>query len=177
MTIRAEGWRLREAGPGDAEALALAGSATFLETFAGVLPGTDIIAHCLREHSAERYRRWLGDAHSALWLVEAEQGGAPVGYAVLTRPDLPLAVGETDVEVKRIYLLGRYHGGGAGAALMEAAVAKARRDGMERLLLGVYKGNARAIAFYAKQGFQLVGERTFRVGGSDYEDVVLARPL
>jgi len=40
---------LRRCVPGDEEALALVGAATFLETFAGLLAGPDILAHC-REH-------------------------------------------------------------------------------------------------------------------------------
>ena len=46
MTIR-----IRECGPADAQALALVGQATFLQSYADDLPGADILAHC-REHLA-----------------------------------------------------------------------------------------------------------------------------
>ena len=50
---------VREAGPGDAERLAAVGRATFLETFAGILDGADILAHCGQEHAPSLYADWL----------------------------------------------------------------------------------------------------------------------
>jgi ribosomal protein S18 acetylase RimI-like enzyme len=50
-------------------------------------------------------------------------------------------------------------------------------DGHARLLLGVKADNARAIAFYEKQRFRLIDTRRFDVGGTLYDDVVLARDL
>ena len=169
--------RVRLAGAGDAPRLALAAQASFLETFAGLLEGADIVAHCEGELGIAAHERWLADPHACLWLAEAEEGGAPVGYALLARPVLPIALDEGDLELKRIYLLSRFHGGGTGRALMDAAVEEARRRGAGRLLLGVYKGNKRAIAFYGKHQFIQIGERQFQVGDTRYDDVVLARNL
>ena len=82
-----------------------------------------------------------------------------------------------DLELKRIYLLGRFQGGGSGAALLAAAIEEATRRGAERLLLGVHGGNDAAIGFYRHQGFTQIGVRKFRVGASDYDDLVLTRGL
>lgn len=170
-------WTLRRAVAHDVDRLALVGAATFLETFAGILDGDAIVAHCQKEHSPAAYRRYLDDGGQA-WLVEAAIGGAPVGFALVGNPNLPGASSDgTDLELKRIYTLSRFHGGGVGGALMQEAVSHAERAGFRRLLLGVYIGNARARAFYARMGFSQIGERTFRVGDRDYDDVVLARPL
>jgi diamine N-acetyltransferase len=166
-------WSIREAGADDIAALSLVASATFLETFAGVLPGAAIVAHCANAYAPERFADYFASG-SRGWILEAAPGGAPVGFAQLTAPDLPGAV-PGDIELKRIYLLSRFHGSGAGAALMAAAVAGAAGHG--RLLLGVYARNARALAFYGKQGFVPMAERRFDVGGQLFDDVVLARPL
>ena len=48
---------LRACAPGDEEALALMGAATFLEAFTWMLPGADIVAHCARHHTAQAYAR------------------------------------------------------------------------------------------------------------------------
>ena len=80
---------LRSCVPGDEEALALVGAATFLETFAGLLTGPDILAHCRVQHAASQYAAWLADAKYRLCL--AELNGAPVGFVVLSPPDLPVA--------------------------------------------------------------------------------------
>lgn len=169
-------WEVRRAGEADAARLALVGAATFLETFADVLDGAAIVAHCEAAHAAAQYRAYL-DAGAAAWLGETANA-SPVAYALLAAPGLPGAREDgSDVELKRIYLLSRFQGTGLGGALMQAAVDEAARRGAARLLLGVYAHNHRALEFYRKNGFEAIGERKFRVGGRDYDDVILARSL
>lgn len=169
---------IRRCAPGDEVALSIVGQASFLDTFAGVLSGKDILGHCVRQHSSEKYEAWLQDAASAVWIAEIAPGAAPVGYLVLTKPDLPLAdMSPQDAEVKRIYLLNRFRGGGLGRRLMQEAEAHARSQGIRRLLLGVYSGNAAAISFYEKLGYRRVGERSFTVGDSTYHDFILSLGL
>ncbi len=168
---------IRRCVPGDEAALSLVGQATFLETFAGVLGGADIVGHCAEAHSPALYRQWLADPCNALWLVEAAPGGAPVGYMVVAPPQLPVPDTDGDREIKRIYLLGKFRGGGLGRRLLEQAVADAQAAGARRLLLGVYAGNAAAIAFYRRMGFDRIGERRFDIGGREYDDRILAMPL
>jgi ribosomal protein S18 acetylase RimI-like enzyme len=164
--------------PGDEPALALVGQAAFLEAFAGVIHGGDIVEHCLRQHSAEKYRAWLADPHTLIWLAETEPGLAPVGYLVLTTPDLPLPdVRPGELEIKRIYLLHRFQGLGIGRRLMDAAREHAKAAGCPRLLLGVYAQNTAAIAFYQSLGYVPVGTRDFKVGTNTYHDLILALPF
>ena len=172
-----EAWTLRRAQAGDAERLSLVGRATFLESYTWLLAGEDILAHCRDRHSSAYYQAWLAERDAALWLAEAEHG-APVGYAGLSTPDLPQArVG--DLELKRIYVLSRFHGpAGPGRGLMAAAVAEARARGAGRLLLGLHPQNARALGFYRSSGFVPVGERVFTVGAMTIaDDVVMALEL
>ncbi|MFC0205297.1 GNAT family N-acetyltransferase [Novosphingobium soli] len=166
-------WRLRPAGAEDAEALALVGAATFLESFAGMIDGAGLVAHCARQHSADTYRAYLA-AGAKAWLAEIEPGGAPIGYALMCAPEIEHAR-EGDVELKRIYLLSRFQGSTIASALMQAVVHAAK--GAQRLLLGVKDDNHRALSFYAKHGFETVGTRRFDVGGKAYDDFVLARKL
>lgn len=168
---------IRRAGPPDAAALALVGSATFLESYASLLPSADIIAHVARQHVPAVYAAWMQDsAGCAGWLAEHLPGGAPVGYLVATPPELPLpGLTERDWEIRRIYVLHRFRGAGLGRALMGQAMAAARAAGKRRVLLGVYSRNEAALRFYAALGFAQVGTRAFRVGNNDYHDFILER--
>ena len=178
MANASEDIEVRRCGAEDAERLALVGAATFLETYAGAIDVDDILAHCAHQNAPQRYAAWLADARYAMWLAETRAGAAPVGFAMLSPPDLTtVAMQGSDLELKRIYLLHRFHGGGHGAALMRAAIGESRARGAGRLLLGVYSENTRALAFYARNGFVQIGERKFRVGGTDYYDHVLALDL
>ncbi|MEL7690627.1 GNAT family N-acetyltransferase [Citromicrobium bathyomarinum] len=162
---------VREAGGEDAGRLALVSDATFLETFAGMISGDALVTHCQRRHAPAYLSELLADGARA-WLAELD--AAPVGYALLTAPELD-AAREGDIELKKIYVLSRFHGSGIAARLLDAALAGAA--GHARLLLGVKEDNNRAIAFYTKQGFHQIGTRRFDVGGTLYDDVVLARDL
>ncbi len=189
---------LRRASAEDVSALALVGAATFLEAFTWMLPGADIIAHAARNHTAEVYRHYLAQPDTHITLAEAAPGGAPVGYAMLTAPELPsFAVQPSDIELKRLYLFSRFRSAAtpvlvfsaetrqaepvsglrAGQALLNAAVAGARELARTRLLLGTHAGNAQAIAFYRKNGFREVGTRTFQVGSQVCCDLIFGKPL
>ena len=126
------------------------------------------------QHALEVYQAYLADPRARVWLAEIEPGRAPVGYLVVAPARLPLPdLDDNDVEVKRIYLLHRVQGTGLGRRLMSDAVDYARQTGSRRVLLGVYGGNERAIAFYERFGFTRVGTRRFRVGHNDYDDLIL----
>ena len=165
---------VRRASEGDVGALALVGSATFLETYALTLPGPDIVRHCAKAHVPEVYARWLAAPDCAAWVAEA--GTTVVGYAVLTPSALP-GVLPGDLELQRIYLLSRFQGTGGGRALVEAVAAEAHRRGGARLTLGMYAENRPALAFYTRMGFEQIGTREFRVGDRLCADYVLGRPL
>ena len=178
---------LRLATVEDAAVLALVSQATFLEAYTWMLPGADILAHCTNNLTAESYAKYL--ALPTTRMVLATVGlGAPVGYVMLSKPDLPdLEIGENDTELKRIYLFSRFRssktpvvghpGVRTGQALMDAAVAEARGMGCKRMLLGTNDGNERAIAFYQRNGFQVVGARTFTVGSKTCSDLIFGKDL
>ena len=167
----------RKAGLDDADAIALIGAATFLESFAGEIDGRGLIRHCVEKHSAETYSKALQTPGHAIFLAELAPGASPVGYLHLTPPDLPISTSDDDVEVKRIYLLGRMQGHKIGRALMDLAIDHGRSVGAARVLLGVHDGNHGAIGFYERLGFERVGERDFDVGGVIYHDWIYALKL
>ncbi len=111
-------------------------------------------------------------------MAEVPPGAAPVGYAILTKPDFPPGLtNEGDLELRRIYFFSRFHGTGVGRRMMELAVASAREQRAEHLLLGVHPYNHRALAFYRKNGFVQIGVRAFQVGTEMFEDPVLSLSL
>lgn len=170
-------WRLRRASPEDAPAVALVAGASFLSTFAGILDGADIVAHVARNSSAAKFAAWSAADDSIVTLAEHPDGAAPVGYTLITAPDFPIATGEGDTELRRIYALPLAQGTGLGKALMAQAITDARDRGKSRLLLGVLGKNARARAFYERQGFTVAGRRQYRVGDTLCDDFIYALDL
>lgn len=166
---------IRLCGPEDAQVLALVGAATFLDAYSGVMPGKSIVEHCRVNHSAEAYAAYFKKAETRIWLAETVAQEGPVGYAMLTSPDLPVKdLTGDDAELKRIYVLTRFHGTGVGKRLMMQALDGARAMRKRRVLLGMHPENKRALAFYERTGFRVIGKRPFQMGFNVYEDLVLA---
>src|SRR3989304_4817533 len=102
---------IRVCARGDETTLSLLGQATFLESFAGSIDGVHILSHCANQLSSVIYRGWLEQENVKIWIAEVEPGNAPVGYLVLTSPNLPIAdPKDDDIEIKRIYLLRHFQG-------------------------------------------------------------------
>ena len=169
---------IRICTPDDASTLSLIGSATLLEAFAGLIPGHAILAHCRMNHTVAAWDRHLAEPANKAWIAEIEPGAFPIGYSLLTEPEFPAGLTrEGDLELKRIYLFSRFHGSGIGPELMQAALDEARTRGAKRVLLGVHPDNARALAFYRRNGFVQVGTRPFHLGPETFQDPVLALTL
>ncbi|NWK97225.1 GNAT family N-acetyltransferase [Sphingobium lactosutens] len=167
----------RRAEPGDAAALSILGGATFLASFAHDHPGAALLAHIQGAHGAPYYEAALADPEQTILIGETPLG-APVGYAMMMPPDLPVPTDATqDLELKRIYLLAGWQGGGRGDALMGLVEEEARRRGAKRLLLAVYPQNERARRFYARHGFAQIGDMVFMVGDVPFRDLIYTRML
>ena len=167
---------LRIAPSTDARAISAVARATFLQTFAHMIPAADILARAETEDSPEGIRAAL-DAGASAWLATHPDTDAPVGFALLTAPALPeIESRPGDLELKRIYLLHRFHGTGAGKDLLDAVESYARTRAAPRLLLGVYHDNP-AVAWYERQGFATIGTRSFRVGDSVFHDRIMGKNL
>ncbi|UKJ65378.1 GNAT family N-acetyltransferase [Cellulosimicrobium cellulans] len=187
--------RVRRATTEDAPALAGLAALTFpLACPPGTSPEA-IAEHVATQLSSERFRAWAASAAHALLLVEAARSdvsegipdalGAPsvLGYALLVRgvpddPDVAAAVGTGEaVELSKIYVHPAAQGTGVAGVLMTAAAEAAARLGPGLpVWLGTNGLNARAQAFYRKHRFDVVGGRTYAVGGETHTDVVMALP-
>jgi GNAT superfamily N-acetyltransferase len=170
-------WRLRRAGPADAEAAGMVATASFVTAFYDDLAIADLIAHVAANCSAARFAKWFADGETVVTLAEHPKTGVPIGYTVLTAPDLPGDLRTGDVELRRIYLLPMAWGTTLAADLLARAIDDARARRGDRILLGVYGRNFRAHRFYEKHGFQQVGTRQFMVGETLHDDFVYARAI
>jgi len=162
---------IRQCQIGDETALSLLGKTTFLESYAGTAEAADILAYIETEHSAESYRTWLQSDIAKIWVAETLVGRSAIGYAVaLTSQNNGFCV---EMEIKRFYVLYRFHRNGLGHSLMNEVLATARKNRIAGLFLKVEKANQNAIDFYSRIGFRVVGEKPFRAGERDYAVLVM----
>jgi GNAT superfamily N-acetyltransferase len=164
----------RRAGSGDAEVLARIGAETFVETFGHLYQPDDLAQFLVEAYGLERTRADLADPAKASWLVEA--GGEAIGYATAGACGLPHAEVTADCgELKRFYFHKDWQNGGLGRDLFDKTMAWLERDGPRTIWIGVWSENHGAQRFYARQGFEKVGEYGFAVGSTVDREFILRR--
>jgi ribosomal protein S18 acetylase RimI-like enzyme len=131
--------------------------------------------------TAERFGEYLASPDRLLTVAEDETGLC--GYTMLitgeTRDrDVAAAIGiRPTIELSKVYVLPGSHGRGVAEPLMQATLNAARGTGAAGIWLGVNQRNARAVRFYEKCGFAIVGEKTFHLGPELHHDFVMERSL
>jgi diamine N-acetyltransferase len=167
---------IRRATARDARALAELAARTFSETYAAFNDPADIAAHLAARYGEAQQARELADPAAAYVVAECQD--RLIGYAYLVTGRAPADIRlDRPVELVRFYVAGDWHGRGVAQRLMAECVAEAGRRGGRTLWLGVWQRNPRAIAFYRKAGFEIVGTTKFRLGSQVQDDHVMTLEL
>lgn len=164
----------RIAGRGDAAAIDAIFRTSFCDTFAHLYRPEDLDAF-LAKFTPEAWQSELDDPRYAL--LVAETGGEPIGYVKLGPLTLPVDANAAAAELRQLYVLKGQLGSGVGAALMDWALAEAKRRDLGEIYLTVYTDNHRARRFYERYGFVPVGRYDFMVGSHADEDIIMKLSL
>lgn len=165
---------VRLASAADARLLSELGERTFRDTFAAYNSESDMSAYLAKSFSAGLQAAEIADPRSVFLI--AEWDGAAIGYARLRMGGAPeCIVGESPVEIVRFYADAPWIGRGVGASLMRSCLQQARLLGCDAVWLDVWSRNTRAIAFYERWGFSVVGEQDFVLGDDVQRDLLMAR--
>ncbi len=163
----------------EAQELALLGARLWRETYAGLIPESNLELHLAETFGLVQQATELADPGSTTLVID--EGGALLGYALLRAcgPEVEKRLGSFSkpLEVARFYLDRSLHGAGAAKQLMAAVLAHAVAVGHDGVWLQVWEQNLRGIRFYAKAGFTELGETTFPVGDIVYRDRLLVHTL
>ena len=147
---------------------------SFVETFGHLYRQEDLDAF-LSGVTDEAFAKEIGNADFALRVAEAD--GAPIGFAKLGPPSLPVDTPAGTLELWQIYVLGPWQGQGVAQQLYDWAETEARSRGGTHLQLTVYVDNHRARRFYDRRAFIAVGRYDFMVGSHADEDIIMRKAL
>ncbi len=172
---------IRIASASDASALTQLGARTFRDTFEDSNTPEDMARYLAGAFTPEQQAAEIADPSGIVLVAEhatGVDGAGLIGYAQLVSGEAPAPVrGPAPMELKRLYVDRAWHGRGVAQSLMNAGLDAARARGAQTMWLGVWERNPRAQAFYAKYGFERVGEHTFVLGDDAQTDWLFARPL
>lgn len=143
----------------------------FCDTFEAYYRPDHFWGYVDRAYTEDNWRKELSDPQAQF--VVAWVGDQPVGYIKLNwnpnafPPELPTI---NVLEVGRIYLDASQHGSGIGQQLMDHAFAVARDQNRQGIWLSVWQRNSRALSFYRRNGFKVIGLHPFEMGAGLIED-------
>ena len=164
---------IRRAEATDAAALAALAERTFRDAFAESNNPVDMEIHCRERFAAEVQAREIADPGWVTLLAEADD--QLIGFAqVRLNAPKDCVPARRPAELYRIYVGSPWHGQGISPKLMDEVLAVAAQDGSDRIWLGVWEENRRALAFYRKYGFEVVGAHEFWFGTERQQDLVMA---
>jgi diamine N-acetyltransferase len=168
--------RIRRAEDDDALALSVLAERTFRAAFADSNSAANMQLHCAGSYGQALQLAEIRESDRETWVAETDSG--LVAYVQL-RIDArsPMISGERPVEIQRFYVDASHHGTGLAHQLMAHVLARAGTAGSATLWLGVWERNTRALAFYRKWGFDVVGEHIFKVGEDPQRDLVMRRDV
>ena len=147
-------WALRRAGPDDAEAMSETLQIGFDGYRAFAPPGwTPPDARTPGEVARVRARL----LEPATWAMVAEAGGVAVGHAGY----LPQPGAAGSAHLWQLFVRPPWWGTGVAAALLAAAAAAAAAEGYRRMRFFTPRDQARARAFYEREGFGSTGWEAF----------------
>lgn len=154
----------RPATLADAPALARLGAETFVAAFGDLYTPEDLAAFLAEVHNPEAVAGEIAGGSCTHRLVEDD--GQLVAFCKLRYPTKFGGYTEArdPIELGQLYALPTHTGHGIGAALMDWAIAHAREQGNDAILLSVYAENFGAQRFYQRYGFAKIADITFKVG-------------
>jgi diamine N-acetyltransferase len=168
--------KLRRATAADSIALAEIAEQTFRETFGSMNDESDVDAHCIENFGVELQLKEIEDSNVVTILVEVDDALAGFAQIRLYSPKHCVPTKHPS-ELHRIYISRLFHGLGIAQEMMREIFKVAKQTSSDCIWLGVWEQNPRAINFYEKYDFKVVGEHTFQFGSDPQRDLVMALEL
>jgi len=152
-----------------APAIAAIGKQSFGDTFGPLFVNKQELKEYLdHTYAISKIEHSISKESNVFYLAVA--GEQPVGFVKLKKNSLHQQIQSlSQLELQKIYVLKEFHGSGAGAGLMKAALELAKAEEVEHLWLDTHIDNARGIRFYEKHGFKIYGRHYFTIGTQLFE--------
>ena len=176
MQAETDALTIRRATGADAAPLAELALRSFMDAFAAQNQPDDVAAYTSRVYGPAQQAAEIANPHIVTLVGEVD--GRMAAYAQLRWiPPGPGVVGAEPVEIMRFYVDRPWHGRGIAQRMMDAVLRTAREEGARTAWLAVWEHNPRAMAFYARRGFRVVGAQDFWLGSDRQNDKVMMLPL
>mgnify|MGYP003340972085 CR=1 FL=1 len=133
----------------------------------GSCPAGDLDEYMRAHYNREAIMQELEDIRNVYHILYFND--MPVGFSKLVLNAAHENIREANcAKLDRIYLLPEYFDKKLGVALLSHNIDLAKQNDQSGIWLVTWIGNTRAIAFYTRAGFQVIGSYQFRVTPTSY---------
>lgn len=135
---------------------------TFIESHGSSAAPDEINRYISLKYNSEVLKKELSEPWNIYHLIFHDE--VPVGFSkiILDQPH-PGIAHKNVTKLERLYLLSKFYGMNHGVELFNFNLHLSRTNKQAGMWLFVWKENHRAIAFYKKVGFNIIGSGNFRI--------------
>ena len=127
----------------------------------------DLNEYLEKNYNNDAIKEELNDTNNIYHIIH--YNGNPVGFSkIILNVRHPNIVAENVAKLDRIYLLKEFYGLKLGLALLNFNIGLSRNNIQSGIWLFTWTGNNRAINFYLKAGFTIIGSHKFYVTKTYY---------
>ena len=151
-----------KAGQKDFQLLSEIAEVSFIESHGRSANPEDIKMYILKKYDENIFKEELSDTKNIYHIIYYNNN--PAGYSKITF-DTPYAESKIKniTRLDRIYLLKEYYNLQLGSALFQYNKDLAKNNNQIGMWLYVWKENQRAVNFYKKHGFVIIGSYDFKI--------------
>ncbi|MBK9636874.1 MAG: GNAT family N-acetyltransferase [Bacteroidetes bacterium] len=146
----------------DAEELAKIGRQSFIESHGHSASVEDITAYVNSKFTSFAFVDELSEPRNIYHHIKRD--GQLIGYSKIILSCISEnIVNENVTKLDRLYLIQEFHSLKLGQALLEYNIQLSNHNNQKGMWLYVWKENTRAVQFYLRNGFQIIGAFDFKI--------------
>ncbi|HMI77221.1 MAG TPA: GNAT family N-acetyltransferase [Ferruginibacter sp.] len=135
---------------------------TFLESHGNSASPEDVSNYVVEKYSEAVLRQELRDPKNIYYIIYHDK--KPAGYSKiifgLPYENSPV---QNIAKLERIYLLKAFYDQKLGLELLQFNIELSKKNDQAGIWLYVWKANPRAVNFYIKAGFKIIGSHDFKI--------------
>jgi len=153
---------IEKAKPVDARLLAGIGAQSFIESHGHSASAVDIEKYKEEKFTEDVLYAELVNPENIYHIIYHDN--IPAGYSkIILNAEHPNVSLQNVTKLERIYLLKQFYGLKLGQEFFNFNVELSKRNHQNGMWLFVWKENPRAINFYTKAGFKIIGSHDFKI--------------
>ena len=121
-----------------------------------------------RNYNEDAIRKELNDVNNIYYMINHDD--KPVGFSkIILNRKHPNIAAENVALLDRIYLLKEFYGLKLGLKLLNFNIELSKNNNQSGIWLYAWIGNERAVNFYLKAGFKIIGSHKYYVNDTHYD--------